>query len=275
MLKFSANLGFLWTELALPNAIIAAGNAGFDAGECHWPFELQPADISAALADSGLPMLGLNTRRGDVDAGDFGLAAIPGREAEARALIDQAVDYAAAIGAGAVHVMAGRTDGGKIAEAVYCENLSYATAVAAPHDIEILIEPINRRDVADYHLSYIEDGVATIGRVGAANLKLMFDCYHTQIMQGDLIRRLQDNLAFIGHVQIAAVPDRGEPAWGNNAGGDNMFDEVNYPGVLKALDAAGYAGYVGAEYRPRTTTDAGLGWFDAARGLDAGQGRGA
>ena len=178
-------------------------------------------------------------------------------------------------GAGAVHVMAGRTDGGKIAEAVYCENLSYATAVAAPHDIEILIEPINRRDVADYHLSYIEDGVATIGRVGAANLKLMFDCYHTQIMQGDLIRRLQDNLAFIGHVQIAAVPDRGEPAWGNNAGGDNMFDEVNYPGVLKALDAAGYAGYVGAEYRPRTTTDAGLGWFDAARGLDAGQGRGA
>ena len=111
MLRFSANLGFLWTELPLPAAIMAAAKAGFNAVECHWPFDVPSSEIVAALTTTKLPMLGLNTRPGNVDAGDFGLAACVGREDEARHYIDEAIDYAALIGAGSVHVMAGRTDG--------------------------------------------------------------------------------------------------------------------------------------------------------------------
>ena len=137
MLRFSANLGFLWTELSLPAAIIAAAKTGFDAVECHWPCEVPSSEIMAALTATKLPMLGLNTRRGNVDAGDFGLAACVGREDEARRHIDEAVDYAAAIGAGSVHVMAGRTDGNVAAETAYCEALAYAGAAAARHDMTI------------------------------------------------------------------------------------------------------------------------------------------
>ena len=256
MLRFSANLGFLWTELPLPAAIMAAAKAGFDAVECHWPFDVPSSEMMAALTATKLPMLGLNTRRGNVGAGDFGLAACVGREDEARRYIDEAIDYAAKTGTGAVHVMAGRTDAGATAETTYCEQLSYAGKVAARHGITILIEPINQRDVAGYHLSTIEAGIATIKRVGLGNIKLMFDCYHTQIMQGDVIRRIETNLDFIGHVQIAAVPDRGEPDHG----------ELCYQDILLALDTAGYEGYIGAEYRPAASTEAGLGWLANARG---------
>ena len=255
MLRFSANLGVLWTDLLLPAAIDAAAKAGFDAVECHWPFDVPATEVAAALTAANIPMLGLNTRRGDVDAGDFGVAACPGRETEAREYIDEAVAYAAQINAAAVHVMAGRTGQDAEAETTFCDTLAYAAKLAAAHGITILIEPINQRDVAGYHLSTIEAGVATIKQVGRDNIKLMFDCYHTQIMQGDIIRRLEKNLDFIGHVQIASVPDRCEP----NSG------ELCYKEVLLALDAAGYNGYVGAEYRPRKTTSEGLGWFDLAK----------
>ena len=257
MLRFSANIGFLWTELPLPAAILAAAKAGFDAVECHWPFEVPSSKIMAALTATKLPMLGLNTRRGNIDSGDFGLAACVGREDEARRYVDEAVDYAAAIGAGSIHVMAGRTDGSVAAETAYCDTLVYAAAAAARHDMTVLIEPINQRDVTNYHLSTVEAGVATIKRIGLGNIKLMFDCYHIQITQGDLIRRIEANLDFIGHIQIAAVPDRAEPDHG----------ELAYNDILLAIDSAGYNGFIGAEYRPAQSTEAGLGWLDAAKGL--------
>lgn len=130
MTRFSANLGFLWTDRALPDAIRAAHAAGFDAVECHWPYDIAADDVAAALAETGLPMLGLNTRRGDVAAGENGLAALPGRVDEARAAIDEALAYADAIGAGAVHVMAGKAEGPE-ARAVFAQNLHYACARAA------------------------------------------------------------------------------------------------------------------------------------------------
>ncbi len=172
---FSANLGFLFTDRPLPEAIRAAGRAGFSAVECHFPYDTPVAEVRAALDETGLPMLGLNTVRGNVTAGDFGLAALPGREAEARAAIDQAIDYARAVGAGSVHVMAGRSGGGAPAEATFRANLAHACDRAGG-DLAILIEPINQRDAPGYHLSRVEHAADIIATLGRDNLRIMYDC---------------------------------------------------------------------------------------------------
>jgi len=251
-MRISANLGFLYTDRALPDAIRAAARDGFDAVECHFPYDMPPTDVAAALAQTGLPMIGLNTIRGAVQNGDFGLSALPDRISEARAAIDQAVHYGAATGARNIHVMAGVTDGSAIAEDTFRENLAYACNAARPHAISILIEPINHRNVPGYHISTVEHAAAIIGDLNLPDLRLMFDCYHVQTTQGGLINRLETYLPIIGHVQIAAVPDRGEPDKG----------EVNYPEVLKALSSMGYHGFVGAEYLPRDTSARGnLDWL--------------
>lgn len=256
-MRFSANLGFLFTDLPLPEAIRAAKSAGFDAVECHFPYDTPPAQMQAALAQTGLPMLGLNTWPGDRAAGDFGLAALPARADEARAEIARAVAYAAAAGVGAVHVMAGRTDGGAAAEACFRDNLSHACDLAAAHEIQVLIEPINTRDVAGYHLSGTDHAERIIDDLARPELKIMFDCYHLQIMQGDLAKTLERLMPKIGHIQIAAVPDRAEPDHG----------EVDYRWLLPRLGDMGYGGYIGAEYRPRGGTEAGLGWLAQMRAL--------
>lgn len=247
-MRLSANLGFLWTELPLPDAIRAAAKAGFVAVECHFPYEVDPDEVNAALKETGLPMIGLNTSRGD----GMGLSALAGREADAQATIDQAIEYAVKINTGMVHVMAGIAEG-QAAHETLVGNLRYALKKAALHNITLLIEPLNSFDAPGYFLQTTTQAVNIIAEIGDPNLKLMFDCYHIQIMQGDLSRRLENLLPIIGHIQIAAVPDRGEPDLG----------EVNYHHILSHIDAIGYDSYVGAEYRPRTTTDAGLGWMRA------------
>lgn len=248
-MKFSANLGFLWTDRPLPDAIRAAKAAGFDAVECHWPYETPVEDVKAALAETGLPMLGLNTVRGDVAGGENGLAALPGREADARAAIDQAIAYARAIGCGAVHVMAGFS-GGPRARATFAENLSYACDQAP--DLTILIEPLNHYDAPGYALPTAEDAASLIHELKLPNLKLMFDCYHCQIMGGDVLRRFDRFRDIIGHVQIAAVPDRAAPDHG----------ELDYTWLLPHL---GWDAPIGAEYKPGGPTDATLGWMQAYR----------
>ena len=254
MLRFSANLGFLWQELSLPDAIRAAKVAGFDAVECHYPYDTSAEEVRQALAKTGLSMLGLNTARGRVEAGDNGLAALPGRENEARGAIDQAIDYAAAIGAQNVHVMAGKSMGEE-ARATFIANLRYACERAGNVGATILIEPLNHRDAPGYFLQTTDQALEIISAVGARNIKLMFDCYHIQIMQGDLTHRLQAHLDTIGHIQIAAVPDRREPDHG----------EIDYRYILRLIEKLGYDKPIGAEYRPETTTDAGLGWLQAYR----------
>lgn len=245
-MRLSANLGFLWTELPLPDAIRAAAKAGFVAVECHFPYDFDPDLVNAALRETGLPMIGLNTVRGD----GFGLSALVGREEDARATIDQAIAYAVKINTGMVHVMAGIAEG-QAAHDIFVSNLRYALEKATPHDITILIEPLNSIDTPGYFLQTTLQAVNIIAEIDDPNLKLMFDCYHVQIMQGDLCRRLENLLPIIGHIQIAGVPDRGEPDMG----------EVDYCHILQHIDKIGYEGYVGAEYRPRTNTDAGLGWM--------------
>jgi hydroxypyruvate isomerase len=254
--KLSANLGFLWTELALPDAIRAAKQAGFEAVECHWPYAVDVAEMKAALDETGLPMLGLNTRRGDVAGGENGLAAVPERQDEARKYIDEASAYAVKLNCRNIHVMAGFTDQSKQAEQVFRDNLNYACEVAEKVEQSILIEPLNHRDASGYHLQTVEAAVETIEAVGAKNIKLMFDCYHLQINQGDVLRRLESVLAHVGHIQIAAVPDRGEPDRG----------ELDHKWLLPQIDALGWDGYVGAEYKPRNGTDAGLGWINSVLG---------
>ena len=252
MPRFSANLGFLWTDLALPDAVRRAHATGFAAVECHWPYAVPVEVLRAALEETGLPLLGLNTRKGERE-GDFGLAALPGREEEARAVIDEAVAYAAAVGAGAIHVMAGKVARSEAAEAVFAGNLAYACSLTEAQGLTVLIEPINHRDVPGYFLSRIKHAAEVIDRVGAANLKIMFDCYHTQIVQGDLLSRFLAHRDLIGHVQIAAVPSRAEPDEG----------EICFERLLPAMRAGGYDGFFGAEYKPRAGTDAGLGWLQA------------
>ncbi len=250
MTRFSANLGFLWTDRPLPDAIRAAKAAGFDAVECHWPYDVPVDDMRVALADTGLDMLGLNTRRGDVAAGDNGLSAIPGREQEARAAIDEAIDYAAAIKAGKVHVMAGFAEGPE-ARMTFIENLKYASGRAAQKDVILLIEPLNAYDAPGYFLADTAQAVEIIEAVGAGNLKLMFDCYHVGRTEGAVIERLKAVLPMVGHIQFASTPDRGAPDHG----------DTDYRAVFAEIEAMGWHVPLGAEYKPQGDTDASLSWM--------------
>jgi hydroxypyruvate isomerase len=248
MTRFSANLGFLWTDLELPAAIRAAKAAGFDAVECHWPYDIPARDVKNALEDTGLRMLGLNTRRGAVDQGENGLAALPGREVDARAAIDEALAYAEAIDADAVHVMAGFAQGEQARE-TFMRNLDYACANARARTI--LIEPLNRHDAPGYFLETTDEARKIIADVGATNLKLMFDCYHIGRTEGDLTTRFENLQPIIGHVQFASVPDRGSPDHG----------EVDYAFVFAKIAQSGWTHPLGAEYRPAGSTESGLGWM--------------
>lgn len=252
-MKFSANLGFLWNDRSLPDAIHAAKAAGFDAVECHWPYDVPAESVKAALDETGLRMLGLNTRRGDVAGGENGLSALVGRDEDARAAIDEAIAYAVAIRAPNIHVMAGFADG-RDAHETFVENLCYACAQAASHEITILIEPLNKYDAPGYFVSTTGQALAVIADVGAVNLKLMFDCYHVQLMEGDLTHRIEALLPSIGHIQFASVPDRGAPDHG----------EINYGYVFNAIAKLGYDAPLGAEYKPAGATDATLGWMNNA-----------
>jgi hydroxypyruvate isomerase len=250
MLRFSANLGLLWRELPLVERVRAAERAGFDAVEFHYPYEVPSPVLRATLDETGLPVAGLNTRPGG--PGDFGLAALPGREEEARAAIDEALAYAAAIGAGYVHVMAGQIsdDVASAGRRTFLAALDHAAA-SAPAGVEILIEPLNPYDAPGYFLRSTAQAAEIITELGRPNVKLLFDCYHTQINEGDLTRRIERLMPLIGHMQIAAVPSRAEPDEG----------EVAYERLLKAVDAMGYRGFAGAEYRPRESVEEGLGWL--------------
>ncbi len=247
MPRFSANLGFLWTDRPLPEAVRAAHRAGFDAVECHFPYDTPVEALRAALDETGLEMLGLNTRRGSLP-GDMGLAAVPGRADEARGAVDEALAYAAAIGAGAVHVMAGLASG-PTAASCFADTLRHACAAAG--DRMILIEPLNRHDAPGYFLQTTDQAADIIAALDLPNLKLMFDCYHVGRTEGDVTTRLAALLPVIGHIQFAAVPDRGAPDRG----------ELSYDAVFRAIDALGWCRPLGAEYRPEGATEDSLGWM--------------
>ena len=250
MTQFSANLGFLWSNLSLPNAIRAAHYAGFDAIECHWPYDTDPKFVNEALQETGLRMLGLNTSRGNHFDGENGLSALPNRKLQAKSAIDQAIAYAVAINCPKIHVMAGFSSGQKAHES-FIENLSYACGEAEKHNLTILIEPLNEYDAPGYFLKTTDQALKIIGEIAQSNIKLMFDCYHVQLMEGDLTQKLTRLLPHIGHIQFASVPFRGRPDLG----------EVNYAHIFKHLTTLGYTFPLGAEYKVVGSTEETLGWM--------------
>lgn len=254
-MKFSANLGFLWADRPVAEGIRAAHAAGFDAVECHWLTDDAVPAIRAALDETGLPLLGLNTAPGDPSAGERGLAALPGRGAEARGLIDRAVDQAAALGARHVHVMAGQAQG-PAAEDAFLSALDHATTRARAAGCGIVIEPLNRHDAPGYFLTRTGQAARLIDILGAPNLALMFDLYHVQREEGDLCTRFDALHPMIGHIQFAGVPDRGRPDQG----------ELNVKHVLAHATRAGWSVPFGAEFRPGARTEASLDWMQHYRG---------
>ncbi len=246
-MKFSANLGFLWSDIPLPDAIRAAAQAGFDAVECHWPYETVAEDVAAALSECGLAMLGLNTVRGDTSNGENGLLALPGREAEAQDAILQAIAYADAIDAGAIHLMAGVATGDD-AQRAFESNLRFA---AGQTNRTLLIEPLNAFDAPGYFLR--DTGLASeiIIRLQIPQLKLMFDCYHVARTEGDVLAKLAEHASIIGHIQFAGVPDRGRPDVG----------VLDYAPIFRAIEDMGWISPLGAEYKPGGPTEETLGWM--------------
>jgi hydroxypyruvate isomerase len=251
MPRFAANLGYLFTDRPLLERIDAAAAAGFKAIELQFPYDVPATAVRAAIEKNRLTILGLNTPPGGRD-GEFGLAAVPGREKDWQALFTRALDYASAIGASAIHCLAGKVapEQRPAADRVFIDNLARAADLAAAAKVTLLIEPINGRDRPNYFLNHVEHAADVVAKVARPNVRVQFDFYHVQIVGGDLIHRLEKFLPVVGHLQCAAVPTRHEPDEG----------EINYPAVFEAVDKLGYQGWIGAEYRPRARTEEGLGW---------------
>lgn len=254
MPRFAANLTLLYQEVPFLDRFREAATDGFRGVEFLFPYEHPAHEIRKRLDDAGLTQVLFNGPAGDWAAGERGIAALPGREAQFRDGIELALDYADALGCRQLHVMAGCPGASESPErcrATYLENLAYAAGQAAAHGVTLLIEPINPRDFPRYFLTRQDQAHAIRQEVGASNLKVQFDAYHCQIVEGDLAVKLRQHIANIGHVQVAGVPARHEPDTG----------EVNYPFLFRLLDELGYAGWVGCEYRPQGATRAGLGWL--------------
>lgn len=254
MLRFSANLGFLWPDRPLLERIDAAARAGFKAVELHWPYDVPAVAVRGRCAEHGVKLLGVNTVRGDVAAGENGLGALPGRDAEFQAAVDQSIRFCVEAGGTAIHCMAGKVkpEDRRSARAVFVKNLQEAAAKAAPHGLTLLLEPLNAKDAPGYFYSTLAEAATVIEEAARPGLKVMFDAYHVGVTEGDVVGKLERYWPIVGHVQIAAVPTRAEPDEGS-------FDFRTFFAALERLD---YQGWVGAEYKPRGATDDGLAWVD-------------
>lgn len=254
MPRFDANLSMMFTEVDFLDRFAAAAAAGFTGVEYLFPYDFAAADLAERLQDHGLAQVLHNLPAGDWDAGDRGIAALPDRTEEFRAGVDRAIEYASALGCPQVNCLAGiAPDGADPARLrdTFVENLGYAAPRLKDAGIKLLIEPINTRDIPGFFLNRTDQATAIIDDVGSDNLFLQYDIYHMQVMEGDLAPTMEANLARIAHIQLADTPGRHEPGSG----------EINFPFLFDFLDRIGYAGWIGCEYRPATTTTDGLGWF--------------
>ena len=269
MPQFAANLSFMYTEHGFMDRFAAAAADGFKAVEYLQPYAFDAAELARRLGDLGLKQVLFNTALGDFDGGERGIACLSGRQADfRRALLEQALPYAKALRCPRVHVMAGLAPAGAdraALRATYVENLAWAAAQAAREGVALLIEPINTRDIPGYFLNRQDEAHAVVAEIGAANLKVQMDLYHCQIVEGDMATKLRQYLpgGRVGHLQIAGVPERNEPDIG----------ELQHPYLFDLIDALGYRGHIGCEYRPRRqgpgATRAGLAWFQPYKDAQA------
>ena len=260
MPRFAANLSMMYNEHAFLDRFAAAARDGFKGVEFLFPYAFAASDLAQRLVANGLQQVLFNAPPGNFEAGERGVAALPGREAEFRAGFAQALAYAEALQCPRLHVMAGLVPEGLERErmqATYVANLAWAAAQARAAGRTVLIEPINGRDMPGYFLQRQDQAHAVVAEVGDAGLQVQMDLYHCQIVEGDLETKMRQYLptGHVGHFQIAGVPDRHEPDAG----------EVNFPHLLALMDALGYDGWVGCEYRPAGETSAGLHWLRALR----------
>jgi hydroxypyruvate isomerase len=265
MPRFAANLSMLYNEHAFLDRFAAAARDGFKAVEYLFPYEFTAAELALRLKDHGLQQVLFNAPPGDWNAGERGMACIPGRENEFRTGFAKALKYAAQLACPRIHVMAGLAPAGierAVLMASYTANLAWAAQQAASSGVDVLIEPINTRDIPGFFLNRQDEAHAIVQAVGAGNLKVQFDLYHCQIVEGDVASKIRQYLPTgrVGHFQIAGVPQRHEPSIG----------EMNYDYLFTVIDevsqACGWDGWVGCEYRPALGaveggTSKGLDWL--------------
>jgi hydroxypyruvate isomerase len=254
MPRFSANLSMLFTEHDFLDRFDAAARAGFKGVEYVAPYDHPPEVVAARLQKNGLAQVLSTLPPGDWGKGERGIAVLPDRIDEFRKSVDTVISYAKALGCPQVNCLAGiAPEGASYAELedLFVHNLSHAAKRLEEAGIRLLIEAINTRDIPGFFLNTSRQALKIIDRVASNNLYFQYDIYHMQIMEGDLARTIEANLGRIAHIQLADNPGRHEPGTG----------EINYPFLFEHLDRIGYAGWVGAEYKPQAGTEAGLGWF--------------
>ena len=253
MPRFDANLSMLFAEVPFLDRFAAAAAAGFEGVEFLFPYAHEAERLADVIRASGLGLVAFNMPPGDWDRGDRGLACDPRRRAEFQDGVAASIAYARALACARVHCMAGlrpRDADDDLVRATYVANVRFAAGELAKHGLTLLVEAINTRDIPGFYVTTSHQAFALIEEVGAPNVRFQCDLYHLQIMEGDLAHTLETRRDGIGHVQIADTPGRHEPGTG----------EINYPFLFQHLDRIGYQGWIGCEYRPLTTTAAGLGW---------------
>ena len=256
MPKFAANLTLLFNEVPFMERFAAARAAGFEAVEYLFPYAHDKNDLTQALRANGLKQVLHNLPAGNWDAGERGIACHPDRVDEFRAGVDRAIDYAKALGCPQVNCLAGKLPAGvsrEQAQATFVANLRYAADKLKRAGLRLLIEPINSYDIPGFFLNTTAQAQSVIDEVDSDNLYIQYDIYHAQRMEGELAATVQKYLPRIAHIQLADNPGRNEPGTG----------EINYAFLFRHLDAIGYTGWIGCEYKPRTTTVEGLGWIKA------------
>ena len=253
MPRLAANLSMMFNEVPFLERFAAARKAGFEGVEFLFPYEHPAAEIAARLKDNGLQQVLFNMPPGDWAKGERGTAALPGREAEFRDGVKRALDYAAALSCPRLHCMAGLAPAGVAhgtLAALFATRVAWAAEQAAAAGVKVVLEPINHRDMPGYFMNTTRQAAELIEAIGPEKVGLQFDLYHCQITEGDLTRRIEALLPIIAHMQLADVPARNEPGTG----------EIAWDYVLPRIDALGYRGWIGCEYRPAGDTVAGLAW---------------
>ena len=258
MPRFAANLSMLFTEVPFLDRFERAARAGFSSVEFLFPYPYATLDIKNRLEANRLKIVLHNLPAGDWDAGERGIACLPDRVAEFRAGVAQAVEVGSALGVPQINCLAGKAPAGAdeaLLRQTFVENLRFAAAELKKVGIKLLIEPINNYDIPGFWLNKTDKALSVIDEVGSDNLYLQYDIYHAQRYEGELAATMGKHIARIAHVQVADNPGRNEPGTG----------EINYHFIFAHLDRIGYKGWVGCEYKPAATTEAGLGWLESAR----------